>query len=246
MGAEFESLTVAVPGGGGLRDPPRDGRGAARPAPPRRSRNRGGAPRRPGPGARRRHRRCPAAAARPVTEHAGGAARRRDPRGRRDRRPRPSRLGYGLVDRARLGRSPRHAHRRRAPGPSRRAHRPRDARRDPDGGSDELVANMVARLTPEQRAHLDSLLASQAAGEDDPDRMDKLYMALWPSYSYIHGNVLPFSSLRIERPVEGVPDTMTSVARTSRPAPWSAACPASISAHRPRRGPTARARREAP
>ena len=81
----------------------------------------------------------------------------------------------------------------------------------PDGGSDELMTNLVARLTPDERAKLDALLASQAAGEDDPDIMDKIYMALWPSYSYLHGNVLPFSSLRLERPLEGEPDTMASV-----------------------------------
>ena len=69
----------------------------------------------------------------------------------------------------------------------------------------------MARLTADERASLDALLASQAAGDDDPDIMDKLYMALWPSYSYIHGNVLPFSSLRLERPLEGEPDTMASV-----------------------------------
>jgi len=81
----------------------------------------------------------------------------------------------------------------------------------PDGGSAELVATMVARLTPDERAGLDALMASQAAGDDDPNLMDKIFMALWPSYSYVHGNVLPFSSLRLEQPVEGVPDTMTSV-----------------------------------
>jgi pimeloyl-ACP methyl ester carboxylesterase len=81
----------------------------------------------------------------------------------------------------------------------------------PDGGSDELVKNLVARLTADERANLDTLLASQAAGDDDPDLRDKIYMALWPSYSYIHGNVLPFESLRIERPLDGEPDTMASV-----------------------------------
>jgi pimeloyl-ACP methyl ester carboxylesterase len=81
----------------------------------------------------------------------------------------------------------------------------------PDGGSDELVMNLVARLTADERANLDTLMASQAAGDDDPYLMDKIYMAMWPSYSYIHGNVLPFESLRIERPLEGEPDTMASV-----------------------------------
>ncbi len=39
----------------------------------------------------------------------------------------------------------------------------------PDGGSDELVTNLVARLTADERANLDTLMASQAAGDDDPD-----------------------------------------------------------------------------
>jgi pimeloyl-ACP methyl ester carboxylesterase len=36
-------------------------------------------------------------------------------------------------------------------------------------------------------------------------------MTLWPSYSFIHGNVLPFTSLRLEVPIEGEPSTMDSV-----------------------------------
>ena len=81
----------------------------------------------------------------------------------------------------------------------------------PDGGSAELVTNMVTRLTGDERAALDTLMARQADGDDDPNLMDKVYMALWPSYSFVHGNVLPFSSLRLERPLEGEPDTMASV-----------------------------------
>jgi len=37
----------------------------------------------------------------------------------------------------------------------------------PDGGSAELVANMVARLTAEERASLDELVARQTEGDDD-------------------------------------------------------------------------------
>lgn len=81
----------------------------------------------------------------------------------------------------------------------------------PDGGSAELVANMVTRLTGDERAALDALMVRQAAGDDDPNLMDEIYMTLWPSYSYVHGNVLPFSSLRLERPLDGEPDTMASV-----------------------------------
>ena len=82
----------------------------------------------------------------------------------------------------------------------------------PDGGSAELVANMVARLTPDERVQLDALVARQGVGDDDPDLMGQLYMTLWPSYSYIHGNVLPFTSLRLEIPLDGEPTTLDSVA----------------------------------
>jgi proline iminopeptidase len=82
----------------------------------------------------------------------------------------------------------------------------------PDGGSAELVANMVARLTPGERAELDALVARQEAGDADPNLMGQLYMTLWPSYSFVHGNVLPFSSLRLEIPLEGEPTTLDSVA----------------------------------
>jgi proline iminopeptidase len=82
----------------------------------------------------------------------------------------------------------------------------------PDGGSAELVTNMVARLTPEERAELDALVARQGAGDDDPNLMGQLYMTLWPSYSYIHGNVLPFESLRLEIPLDREPTTLDSVA----------------------------------
>jgi len=82
----------------------------------------------------------------------------------------------------------------------------------PDGGSAELVANMVARLTPEERASLDELVARQAEGDDDRTLMAKMLMTLWPSYSYIHGNVLPPTSLRLEVPLEGEQTTMESVA----------------------------------
>ena len=82
----------------------------------------------------------------------------------------------------------------------------------PDGGATELVLNMVARLTPEERAELDMLMARQAAGDVDPALMGKIYMTLWPSYSYVHGNVLPPTSLRLELPLDGQPDTLASIA----------------------------------
>ncbi len=82
----------------------------------------------------------------------------------------------------------------------------------PDGGGAELVANMVARLTPHERAELDTLIAAQTAGDDDPDLMSRITMTLWPSYSSSHGNVLPFQSLRLEVPLADEPSTMDSVA----------------------------------
>ena len=81
----------------------------------------------------------------------------------------------------------------------------------PDGGSAQLVENLVARLTADERAALDELMARQAAGDHDPTLMHKVYMTLWPSYSHVHGNVLPPQTLRLERPLEGEPDTMASV-----------------------------------
>jgi proline iminopeptidase len=81
----------------------------------------------------------------------------------------------------------------------------------PDGGSGALVENLVARLTPDERLSLDALMARQAEGDDDPTLMHKIYMTLWPSYSYVHGNVLPLETLRLERPLDDEPDTMTSV-----------------------------------
>jgi pimeloyl-ACP methyl ester carboxylesterase len=81
----------------------------------------------------------------------------------------------------------------------------------PDGGSGELVANLVARLTPAERRELDALMAKEAAGDEDPALMAKIFMTLWPSYSYIHGNVLPPNAPRLEIPLPDQPDTMTSV-----------------------------------
>lgn len=81
----------------------------------------------------------------------------------------------------------------------------------PDGGRAALSANLVARLTPTERAHLDELVALEEAGEEDPTLVAKILVALWPSYSFVHGNVLPPTSLRLEVPLPDGPDTMTSV-----------------------------------
>ena len=72
----------------------------------------------------------------------------------------------------------------------------------PDGGSEALVENLVGRLTPDERAALDALVARQAKGDDDPTLMAQMFMTLWPSYAYIHGNVLPPQTLRLELPLE--------------------------------------------
>jgi pimeloyl-ACP methyl ester carboxylesterase len=81
----------------------------------------------------------------------------------------------------------------------------------PDGGAAALNEALVARLTPDERARLDDLLASQAEDDADPVLVREIYMALWPSYAYIHGNVLPPQTLRLELPLEDQPGTMASV-----------------------------------
>jgi len=81
----------------------------------------------------------------------------------------------------------------------------------PDGGSGALVQNLVARLTADERAALDALMDRQAQGDDDPALIHQVFMTLWPSYSFIHGNVLPPQTLRLELPLDDEPDTMTSV-----------------------------------
>jgi proline iminopeptidase len=82
----------------------------------------------------------------------------------------------------------------------------------PDGGEAEMNGNLVARLTPDERTALDALLARVAEGDDDPTLMAQILMTLWPSYSYVHGNVLPPVTLRLERPLGDDRDTMPSVA----------------------------------
>lgn len=81
----------------------------------------------------------------------------------------------------------------------------------PDGGVAALAQAMVARLTPEERATLDALLARQAAGDEDPALAREMYLTLWPSYSYIHGNVRPPGKVRVEKPLPDEPDTLASV-----------------------------------
>ena len=81
----------------------------------------------------------------------------------------------------------------------------------PDGGQAALSANLVARLRPADRARLDSLVALQEAGADDPTLVTQMLAVLWPSYSHVYDAVQPPRPLRLEVPLAGVPSTMESV-----------------------------------
>lgn len=81
----------------------------------------------------------------------------------------------------------------------------------PDGGRAALNQNLVARLAADERAHLDELLAREVAGDDDPTLMTQVLLALWPSYSYLHGLVLPPTPMHLEQPLADGNDTMPSV-----------------------------------
>ncbi len=81
----------------------------------------------------------------------------------------------------------------------------------PDGGVAALNEALVGRLTPEERARLDSLLERHVAGDEDPTLMREIYGTIWPSYSPVHGNVAPPGTIRLEQPIPDEPDTMTSV-----------------------------------
>jgi pimeloyl-ACP methyl ester carboxylesterase len=80
-----------------------------------------------------------------------------------------------------------------------------------DGGRAALAENLVARLHPKERARLDELVTLQVAGNDDPTLPSQILTVLYPSYSSIYNYVLPPQPLRLEIPVEGVPDTLASV-----------------------------------
>ena len=82
----------------------------------------------------------------------------------------------------------------------------------PDGGSTALTENLVARLTPQERSYLDALLEREAEGDEDPGLMAEMLLTLWPSYSYVHGNVVPPGYLRLERPLGDGHDTVLSIA----------------------------------
>lgn len=68
-------------------------------------------------------------------------------------------------------------------------------------------------------------MARQSNGDEDPTLMAQILMTVWPSYSYIRGNVLPPTSLRLEVPLADEPDTMTSVrAHSDAGGRWSGDC----------------------
>ena len=81
----------------------------------------------------------------------------------------------------------------------------------PDGGSGELVQHLVDRLLPEERAQLDALVAQQTEGDEAPEIMASILGTLWPSYWFDRTKLVPPVSLRLEQPLPGEPDTMTSV-----------------------------------
>ncbi len=82
-----------------------------------------------------------------------------------------------------------------------------------DGGRAALSANLVARLSTSDRARLDELVALDESGGDDPTLAAQILTVLYPSYSYTYGSVRPPQPLRLEVPLEDVPDTLASVER---------------------------------
>jgi pimeloyl-ACP methyl ester carboxylesterase len=82
-----------------------------------------------------------------------------------------------------------------------------------DGGAASLTPNLVARLTPGERARLDALLAIQAVGDAKPTLESEILNELWPSYFHDHAGAPPPSPrLRTAPSRPGVPGTMDSVA----------------------------------
>jgi pimeloyl-ACP methyl ester carboxylesterase len=81
----------------------------------------------------------------------------------------------------------------------------------PDGGRAALSENLVARLRPQERARLDELVALEASGVDDPTLPVQFLTVLFPAYSHVYNFVPPPRPLRLEVPLEGVPDTLASV-----------------------------------
>jgi pimeloyl-ACP methyl ester carboxylesterase len=81
----------------------------------------------------------------------------------------------------------------------------------PDGGRAALSANLVARLRPPDRARLDAFVALEESGSEEPTLVAQILTTLWPSYSYAYDAVPAPRPLRLEVPLPGVPDTMSSV-----------------------------------
>lgn len=82
----------------------------------------------------------------------------------------------------------------------------------PDGGGGAMVPAMVMRLTPDERARLDGLLARQQAGDDDPKLVSEILTTLWPSYFHDHIRAPYVPLIRMEQPLPDDPGTMASVA----------------------------------
>jgi proline iminopeptidase len=81
----------------------------------------------------------------------------------------------------------------------------------PDGGGGALVPTMVSRLTPDERAVLDDLVAQRAAGSDDPTLESRILTSLWPAYFHDHTAGPSAPVIRLEQPLPDVPGTMASV-----------------------------------
>lgn len=82
----------------------------------------------------------------------------------------------------------------------------------PDGGAGAMVPALVGRLTPEERARLDGLVARKAAGEDDQTIELEMLTTLWPSYFHDHAAAPPPTLIRTEQPLPDDPGTLASVA----------------------------------
>jgi pimeloyl-ACP methyl ester carboxylesterase len=82
----------------------------------------------------------------------------------------------------------------------------------PDGGAAALVPNLVARLTPTERARLDALIAVRESGNAKPTTEAEILAELWPSYFHDHAGAPAPQLLRVAQPRPDVPGTMASVA----------------------------------
>ncbi len=81
----------------------------------------------------------------------------------------------------------------------------------PDGGGGALVPTMIGRLTPEERAGLDGVVARQGADGDDPSIESDIMAAIWPAYFHDHSTAPRSPIFRLEVPLPDQPGTMASV-----------------------------------